>query len=104
MPKLCGMPKRSSRLDINQLAKRIVDEATGEAEKTLPPSEKNKAAQELGRLGGKKGGNARAEKLTPERRSEIAKNAAQSRWKTKQDEDAKRMHPFPPVKKKHIGA
>ena len=77
------MPKRSSRLDLNQLAKRIVDEATGEAEKTLPPPEKNKAAQELGRLGGKKGGNARAEALTPEQRSEIAKKAAQVRWDKK---------------------
>lgn len=65
---------------MNQLAKRIVDEATGEAEKTLPPKEKNKAAQELGRLGGKKGGKARAEALTPEQRSEIAKKAAQKRW------------------------
>ncbi|MGC2459136.1 MAG: histone H1 [Gallionellaceae bacterium] len=76
------MPKRSSRLDLNQLAKRIVDEATGEAKKTLPPApkEKNKAAQELGRLGGKKGGKVRAENLTPEQRSEIAKKAAQKRW------------------------
>lgn len=74
------MPKRSSKLDMNQLAKRIVDEATGEDEKTLPPPEKNKAAQELGRLGGKKGGKARAEALTPEQRSEIAKKAAQTRW------------------------
>lgn len=75
------MPKRSSRLDLNQLAKRIVDEATGEVEETLPPPEKNQAAVELGRLGGKKGGKARAEKLTPEQRSEIAKNAAQKRWR-----------------------
>ena len=65
---------------MNQLAKRIVDEATGEAEKTLPPPEKNKAAQELGRLGGKKGGKARAEALTHEQRSEIAKKAAKTRW------------------------
>jgi len=75
------MPKRSSKLDMNQLAKRIVDEATGEEEKTLPPPEKNKAAQELGRLGGKKGGKARAESLTAEQRSEIAKKAAETRWK-----------------------
>jgi len=74
------MPKRSSRLDMNQLAKRIVDEATGEAEKTLPPPKKNQSAVELGRLGGKKGGKARAEALTPEQRSEIAKKAAQKRW------------------------
>lgn len=75
------MPKRSSKLDLNQLAKRIVDEATGEEEKTLPPPEKNQAAVELGRLGGKKGGKARAEKLTPEERAEIARTAARARWK-----------------------
>jgi hypothetical protein len=74
------MPKRSSRLDLNQLAKRIVDEATGEAPITLAPREKNKAAQELGRLGGLKGGIARAEKLSPSLRSEIAKQAAEKRW------------------------
>jgi len=66
---------------MNQLAKRIVDEATGEEPITPPPKEKNKAAQELGRLGGKKGGKARAESLTPEQRSEIAKKAAKARWK-----------------------
>jgi hypothetical protein len=42
--------------------------------------EKNKAAQELGRLGGLKGGKARAEKLSPERRKEIAREAARKRW------------------------
>jgi len=77
------MPKRSSRLDMNQLAKRIVDEATGEEPITPAPPEKNKAAQELGRLGGKKGGAARANSLTPEQRSEIAKKAAATRWAKK---------------------
>lgn len=76
----CAMPKRSSRLDLNQLAAAIVAEATGEVELTPEQPEKNKAAQELGRLGGLKGGKARAEKLTPERRSEIAKKAAAKRW------------------------
>lgn len=38
------------------------------------------AAVELGRRGGLKGGNARAEKLSPKRRREIARNAAQARW------------------------
>lgn len=80
------MPKRSSkgRLDLNQLAKRIVDEATGEIppEEELP--EKNPAAVELGRLGGKKGGAARAKKLTAKERSEIAKKAAEARWAKKQ--------------------
>lgn len=76
------MPKRSStgRLDLNQLAKFIVDQATGEAPPIEPKSEKNKAAQELGRLGGLKGGAARAKKLTAQERSEIAKKAAKARW------------------------
>ena len=75
------MPTRSSKLDLNQLAKAIVDEATGEAPKTEPPPVKNAAAVALGRLGGKKGGAARAAKLTPEQMSEIAKKAAAARWK-----------------------
>lgn len=76
------MPKRSSRPDLNQLAAAIVAEATGGAEPTEKPEqpEKNQAAVELGRLGGLKGGKARAEKLTPEQRSEIARKAAEARW------------------------
>ena len=85
MPKLCSMPKRSSkgRLDLNQLAKSIVDQAIGEAPIESEKQEKNKAAQELGRLGGLKGGKARAKKLTAKERSEIAKKAAAARWKKK---------------------
>jgi hypothetical protein len=49
--------------------------------------EKNKAAQELGRLGGLKGGKARAAKLTEEQRSEIAKKAAQARWAKRKQQD-----------------
>ena len=75
------MPKRSSKLDLNQLAKRIVDEATGSELKTAQPPVKNAAAVELGKLGGKKGGAARAAALTPEQRSEIAKKAAAGRWR-----------------------
>lgn len=76
------MPKRSSkgRLDLNQLAKSIVDQATGEAPPQPEEPEKNPAAVALGRLGGLKGGAARAKKLTAKRRSEIAKKAAQKRW------------------------
>lgn len=48
---------------------------------------KNPAAVELGRLGGKKGGKARAEKLSPERRREIAREAAKARWDKKRRED-----------------
>jgi hypothetical protein len=43
----------------------------------------SKAARELGRLGGLKGGKARAEKLSPEERKAIAKKAAQTRWSNK---------------------
>jgi len=50
--------------------------ATGEIEDTVPDDGKNKAAQELGRMGGK----ARAAKMSPEKRSEIAKKAAKTRW------------------------
>jgi len=97
------MPTRSSKLDINQLAKRILDEATGEQPKTAAPPPKNQAAVELGKLGGKKGGAARAAKLTAEQRSEIAKKAAGSRWKSRQDEAAT-APVFPPASKKRIGA
>lgn len=79
------MPKRKRPRDINQLAKFIVDVSTGDAE--LPecqPDGKNPAAVELGKLGGKKGGKARAQKLTPEQRQEIARLAAQARWKKSQ--------------------
>lgn len=50
-------------------------------ESKKPEAEKNPAAVELGRRGGKVGGYARAQKLSPERRSEIAKIAANKRWK-----------------------
>jgi len=66
--------------DPNQLAKAIVDQATGSTPPAKPLKQKNPAAVELGRLGGKKGGPARALRLTPERRKEIAKEAARRRW------------------------
>ena len=50
--------------------------------------ERNKAAQELGRLGGLKGGKARAEKLTPEQRKEIARKAAKARWDKRKREES----------------
>lgn len=80
------MPASRKNLDINQLAKRILDEATGDEPKTeAPPTPtKNAAAVELGRLGGKKGGVARKEALTSEQRTEIAKKAAAKRWMSKQ--------------------
>ena len=73
--------KPGKKFDLNQLAASIVDRATDEDKPKEPDTGKNKAAQELGRLGGLKGGKARAEKLTPERKKEIAKKAAQARWK-----------------------
>ena len=74
------MSKRPKKMDLNQLAKRIVDEATGEIQPEPEIDENKKAAIESGRLGGLKGGKARAEKLTPEERSEIASKAANTRW------------------------
>ena len=78
------MPKRSSKKkntrDVNVLASSIVEQATGEPTPTKEDSSKNPAAVALGRLGGLKGGKARAEKLTHEQRKEIAKKAAQTRW------------------------
>lgn len=71
-------PKRPR--DTNQLAKSIVDIATGEIEEKDPYEGKNPAAVELGRLGGKKGGKARAESLTAKERKEIAAKAAKARW------------------------
>lgn len=79
-----AMPDRSRKRprDPNQLAKLIVDIATGEVEDTAPePDEgKNPAAVELGRKGGLKGGKARAAKMTPEQRREAARKAAEARW------------------------
>jgi hypothetical protein len=72
--------------DLNQWAKRMVDVATGEATDREPTPEehgKDPAAVSLGRRGGLKGGKARAENMSPERRSEIAKRAASSRWAKK---------------------
>ena len=81
------MPDRSKNRprDPNQLAHRIFLESIGEAEKTEPPSvaKKNPAAVALGRLGGLKGGAARAAALGPKKRSQIAAKAAKSRWEKK---------------------
>lgn len=87
------MRKRSSkpgkRQDVNELAKSLVDQLTGQAP---PPGQaapvddgKNPAAVELGRLGGLKGGKARAEKLSAKKRKEIAKMAAKARWSNKKE-------------------
>lgn len=79
------MPERSRKRprDPNQLAKLIVDIATGEVEDTDPDAGKNPAAVALGRKGGLKGGKARAEKMTAEERSAAARKAAAARWAKK---------------------
>ena len=69
-----------TKRDLNEIAFDTVQRAIGE--KVDPPSEKNPAAVTLGRLGGLKGGKARAKSLSPENRRLIAKKAAQARWKT----------------------
>ena len=85
------MPKRSSKkppTDISLIAHRIIEEAIGEpltppkkpTKIKKPTKEKNPAAVALGRLGGKKGGPARAKKLSAEKRKAIAKLAAWTRW------------------------
>ena len=77
------MPNRSSKpRDLNKLAAAIAAEATGEKPEKAPDN-KNPHAVALGRLGGQKGGKARAKKLTAEQRREIARRAAEARWRTK---------------------
>lgn len=80
------MPDRSRKRprDPNQLAKAIVDIATDQVEDidAAPESGKNPAAVALGRLGGLKGGAARAATLSKKRRAEIARRAAKARWKS----------------------
>lgn len=74
-------PKRPR--DPNQLAKAIVDIATGQAQPDVDsvPS----VASQLGRLGGLKGGKARANRLSPDERSKIAAQAARARWGKRED-------------------
>jgi hypothetical protein len=83
------MPERSKKRprDPNQLAYQIMLESTGQAPKYDPSQQpeidpsKNPHAVALGRLGGLKGGVARAAKLGPRKRSQIAAKAAKARWK-----------------------
>lgn len=77
MPERSSKPKRPA--DLNKQAASIVAAATvGEPD---PDEGKDPAAVSLGRRGGLRGGKARAAKLTPEQRREIAQKAAQARWK-----------------------
>lgn len=71
------MAKRSKKpADLNRLAAAIVGEATDET----PPEPESKRAK-AGRIGGLKGGIQRSKQLSPERRSEIAREAANARWR-----------------------
>jgi hypothetical protein len=84
------MPKKASKLrpDVAETAYRVMMEATGQAPKTLPPSErteKNADAVKRGRKGGKKGGSARNDALSPRKRRVIAKKAAKGRWDNRGD-------------------
>lgn len=70
------MAKQSKKpADLNRLAAAIVDHATTE-EKPTPESQQVRA----GRAGGRKGGKARAERMTPQERSDAARRAAKARW------------------------
>jgi hypothetical protein len=82
---LC-MPNRSSNRgkghkDMNEIAFSVVQQATGQAPKNRT-SRKESGSSHTGRLGGLKGGKARAEQLTAKRRSEIARKAALKRWES----------------------
>jgi hypothetical protein len=86
------MSDRSSKRprDPNALAHQVFLESIGEAPKYEPGTEekpvdpaKNPHAVALGRLGGLKGGAARAAKLAPKKRSQIAAKAAKTRWEKK---------------------
>jgi hypothetical protein len=83
---MVNMHGRSSKGDVAQNALRVVEQAIGEPLKPkrkimqFQPRTKNAAAVALGKLGGMKGGRARAAKLSPEERKEIAQKAAKARW------------------------
>ena len=72
-------------MDLNRLAKSIVDQVTTDEQLRAKAIEegKNPAAVLLGRLGGLKGGKARAMKLSAEERKEIARKAAEARWRSR---------------------
>ncbi len=84
-----SMKKKKPSTDVNETAFQVLQAITGEPTEETPTKkkptepEKNPAAVALGRLGGLKGGKARAEKLSTKKRSEIAKKAAKARWKSK---------------------
>ncbi len=74
------MPKRSRNRDENEAAYDAVQHVIALTEGAKERAEKDPAAVAMGRRGGKKGGPARAAKLTPQQRSESARKAARARW------------------------
>jgi hypothetical protein len=88
--------KKKRPADVNVMAASIVKEATGPEEPTPEPTkeslpEKNPAAVALGRLGGLKGGPARAKKLSAAKRKEYAKKAADTRWEKSKQKSSPRQ-------------
>jgi hypothetical protein len=85
MPKRSSKPRKAPAFDPNTIAMSIVEQATADTDEpeTDPKADeptKNPAAVALGRMGGLKGGAARAKSLSKKKRSEIAKKAAKARW------------------------
>lgn len=81
MAYLINMKKKKITRDIKQISKKILDITTGEGSSPEVYEGKNPHAVALGRLGGLKGGKARAVSLSTDRRKEIARKAANARWK-----------------------
>jgi hypothetical protein len=77
------LKRKRSEHDFAVKAFRVVQEATGQVEPEVTKPRKEYDYKALGHKGGLKGGKARASKLTPEQRKEIAKKAAQARWQRK---------------------
>lgn len=80
---LSMVKRKKKEHDFSINAFRIVQEATGQVEPGLEKQKEQFDAKALGRKGGLKGGKARADKLTPEQRKEIAQKAAKARWQKK---------------------
>jgi hypothetical protein len=78
------MPKPGKKRDFMEVAREVVEHAIGEhmngSPLELPEDHRNPRAVALGRMGGQKGGKARAAKLSSKQRSKIARHAAKERW------------------------
>jgi hypothetical protein len=81
------VPRDKLRQDVNETAFRTVQAATGQRPHPKPAGqgEPNPVAVERGRLGGEKGGAARAKKLGAKRRKQIARKAAKTRWRGREE-------------------